>query len=864
MIRPALASVIAGTLCITASPALSLPDLVSNWTAPGWTWPALPRAAPDGAPTNMPLGSGALPGNSWSTYWNATVRNQSGENTGGPFSHFMFLDDYFQASNWSSFLLPNGYAFYMNHPAATPIKGGRHTMLSRADIYNEIFESNESNNDWARQYIWSGLTLSPNAPATRTYDPNVFSTGVGPYWNNEGFEAFAGTHYWNVFAVIPEDASSDFDIHLSTEAPANVPQQGFGFPVASSSHVGWDTDFVILDRNVVPNGTYYAFVQNFNGTANKVVEFDADQGTLFNPGESALFYLDSGEIVEMHEVYLQGGQPTRIQIRRVAGDSDVYVGLFNPASGFAGSLDAVAAASTIGLGPNNDLFINYTAPVGDYYGIVVAKPEPQSLAKTLHYSVVVSQLPNITRYAPGGWSGAVVPRSTGDSNASFAPLSPTLPGNVLGTYANFSSINQGPVTAPNFWTRLWTDDVASFDGYFVGTLPPGAYLYWVNNQYTVPGGLHHLRSQSDVFANVTEFVETDNDFTDWFVWTPLDLANQVPVLRNAPPVRTPLGGGPYESCDGFRSPGYQGSYWTAIGMIPTSMSNDYDVRLHTASVGSKDGFGSSLAWSADPFAGNPDFCIVNFNMVPGLPFDASVTNWSGSADGFYVQRADAPYYGIVPAGLSRFGPMTLDAHDCLDIHEFYLQAGIPYYISVNNVSGNVDLEMFLFDGYVPYHTKGSYITYTNAAGSGGDEHLAPVTVAFSGYYAVVVAKSKAFDVNNASTYEVVFSTNQSAVDAPTIETLPGVFALSAPRPNPFAGQATIELAVPADGGKASVAVYDLQGRRIAALAHETTPGRHTMTWDGRDESGRSVAAGVYFVRLEAPGVKETKKITLLR
>ncbi len=167
---------------------------------------------------------------------------------------------------------------------------------------------------------------------------------------------------------------------------------------------------------------------------------------------------------------------------------------------------------------------------------------------------------------------------------------------------------------------------------------------------------------------MTEFVETDNDFTDWFVWTPLDLANQVPVLRNAPPVRTPLGGGPYESCDGFRSPGYQGSYWTAIGMIPTSMSNDYDVRLHTASVGSKDGFGSSLAWSADPFAGNPDFCIVNFNMVPGLPFDASVTNWSGSADGFYVQRADAPYYGIVPAGLSRFGPMTLDAHDCLDIH----------------------------------------------------------------------------------------------------------------------------------------------------------------------------------------------------
>jgi hypothetical protein len=37
-----------------------------------------------------------------------------------------------------------------------------------------------------------------------------------------------------------------------------------------------------------------------------------------------------------------------------------------------------------------------------------------------------------------------------------------------------------------------------------------------------------------------------------------------------------------------------------------------------------------------------------------------------------------------------------------------------------------------------------------------------------------------------------------------------------------------------------------------------------LTWDGRDSSGREVAAGVYFVRLEAAGVNETKKITLLR
>jgi hypothetical protein len=200
----------------------------------------------------------------------------------------------------------------------------------------------------------------------------------------------------------------------------------------------------------------------------------------------------------------------------------------------------------------------------------------------------------------------------------------------------------------------------------------------------------------------------------------------------------------------------------------------------------------------------------------------------------------------------------------LDIHEFYLEAGVPYYISVNNVSGNADLEMFLFDGLQPYHTKGTYITYNNANGPGGDEHIGPVVVGASFYYALVVAKSKAFDVNTTANYEIVFSTGQSAVDAPVLEALPLAFGLSAPRPNPFAGATTIELAVPPGQGKATVAVYDLQGRRIAELASEATVGRHSLTWDGRDSNGRTAAAGVYFVRLEAAGVKETRKITLLR
>lgn len=141
----------------------------------------------------------------------------------------------------------------------------------------------------------------------------------------------------------------------------------------------------------------------------------------------------------------------------------------------------------------------------------------------------------------------------------------------------------------------------------------------------------------------------------------------------------PLGWGPYESCDGFRIPGFQGSYWTAVGVM-TSLGDDYDVRLHDASAGSKDGFGGWLAESDNAFLGQIDFCIVNYNVASGVPRDVSVLNAnqpnSSNAE-YYVSRADAPYYGTVPLGVTRYGPMALPPHHPLNIHEFYFQGACP-------------------------------------------------------------------------------------------------------------------------------------------------------------------------------------------
>jgi hypothetical protein len=84
------------------------------------------------------------------------------------------------------------------------------------------------------------------------------------------------------------------------------------------------------------------------------------------------------------------------------------------------------------------------------------------------------------------------------------------------------------------------------------------------------------------------------------------------------------------------------------------------------------------------------------------------------------------------------------------------------------------------------------------------------------------------------------------------------------RPNPFLGSSTIEFEL-AQAENVTLAVYDLSGRQVRALANgRLTPGSHRFTWDGRDERGRRAPGGVYFVRLATAARKVETKLVKMR
>jgi hypothetical protein len=185
----------------------------------------------------------------------------------------LYLDDVLKAMVGPfSDLPPGAFGLYTNFPSSTTIKGGRHTLLDRADALNGVTETNESNNDWTRQYIWSPLALTAGVAITRSGDPAPYSTGApGPWMNCEGFSGgFTAGNWWYAFAVMPTDASSDIDVTLHTETPSNIPQAGFGAYTAYSSLGGDQMDAVIINKNHAPIQTYYAGVSEWSGTSNKV------------------------------------------------------------------------------------------------------------------------------------------------------------------------------------------------------------------------------------------------------------------------------------------------------------------------------------------------------------------------------------------------------------------------------------------------------------------------------------------------------------------------------------------------------------------------------------------------------------------
>ena len=83
-------------------------------------------------------------------------------------------------------------------------------------------------------------------------------------------------------------------------------------------------------------------------------------------------------------------------------------------------------------------------------------------------------------------------------------------------------------------------------------------------------------------------------------------------------------------------------------------------------------------------------------------------------------------------------------------------------------------------------------------------------------------------------------------------------------PNPFNPAMVIPLDLATDQERVHLTLYDVLGRRVRQLWEgPLRAGSHRFVWNGRDETGKGVAAGVYIYKVEVDGQIEAKKTTKL-
>ena len=97
-----------------------------------------------------------------------------------------------------------------------------------------------------------------------------------------------------------------------------------------------------------------------------------------------------------------------------------------------------------------------------------------------------------------------------------------------------------------------------------------------------------------------------------------------------------------------------------------------------------------------------------------------------------------------------------------------------------------------------------------------------------------------------------------------VRPLPAVTQLAPAMPNPFRQTATIAFSL-AQGGPVELAVFSVDGRRVRTLVRESRePGEYRVTWDGRDDHGDPMSAGIYYAHLKAAQRGFTRTLTYLK
>ena len=845
-----------------------LPIDLSPFQPGGWDYNMVPHTGAVGTPTSTHV-TPTLTGNLGNTYFSFAGINLSDQATLATTLDFtFFLDGTWKHSAQYGRLYP-WESFKVNNMGPRNFYGGRHTFEVRHDFPGQEPEENESNNNWARQFVWTPLELSTTGVQLRNIHLpwregswDALLAGYPMYFNSDGLRMLS-TSAFTAVAVRPHNNALDYDVRL--HQPSTGSQDGFAEYVARSVRPEGMLDAVIVNRNTVGLQTWDIGVLNRDDEVGYPYDITYEKSTPFSMGFTEIISFAQDEMIDLKEIYVSANDvawgPVTVTLENLGTQNDVIVGWLTRDFTLGGLLDAPISMSV----PHGETqMLDVTAAGAGSCCLVIYRDQFQGTAPMDVRLKVEKQRPNLTAINPIGWLFPLIPRNTGGASGSSVPLTLTLPGNTLGgTYINASLRNtMAGTTDTEFEYQIMTDG----NVLATRTVPTlaGATTYSDYNlgPYYHRGGRHTLGLRIDEPDDVGERDETDNGYSMQWIWTPAAYALGTFSGRSMP--TDPIGGWEdltsdvyYYNCDGLRltAPSPSAHMYGALAVMPGDTS-DVDVRLHTASPSCLAGFGTYLA-SSSWGPGQSDFVMVNYAAASWQDFDVGVVKASG-AQTYNLQAAGSTYLGANPYG--SHGPFTLAPMQIVDLHHVYFD---PYQTTfiVRTYHPEARVGMALFNTDYAYFGKGDFIVPTTEVEMGTTTQFT-MNIPVDGDHCLVVWRK-----DRAAFYEPVEYSFDILGGTVTDLPPPSVVTkteITGAAPNPFNPMTTVSFTI-ATAGQSEVDVYDTRGRLVRTLTRGLLEsGRHEVSWDGRDDSGAVVSGGAYLIRLRSGPIVDIRKVILVK
>lgn len=205
---------------------------------------------------------------------------------------------------------------------------------------------------------------------------------------------------------------------------------------------------------------------------------------------------------------------------------------------------------------------------------------------------------------------------------------------------------------------------------------------------------------------------------------------------------------------------------------------------------------------------------------------------------------------------------------------------IPVQIEVENISGRVlNLRVEITDrSGLPAEWDTQICFFENCFPPGSTAHEGTMAVGFKEAFDITfitpstpgtgTVKALVTNLDNTSEKtELTFTATTMPTSAAGIPAA-GELLLSQNYPNPFSHSkstgTTISYRMTASGN-ATIKVYNLLGKEVRTLVNEMRPfGRSSVTWDGRDNAGRAVPAGIYMYKLTTNSLTLSRRLMITR